>query len=98
MRANVLENSAVTRWTFPDNPSPSAVIQQLSAELGLPSVVAKILAARGMETPEKAGRFLFPKIQELCDPFLLPGMKTAVEHLVSAMSRWRSVWIVRERR
>jgi len=85
MRANIFETAAVTRWTFPAEPVPAAVIQELSNALGLPPVVAKILARRGKETPEKARPFLFPKLEELCDPFLLPSMKSAVEFLISAI-------------
>jgi single-stranded-DNA-specific exonuclease len=93
MRANILETATATRWIFPDEPSPAAVIQELSSALGLPPVVAKILARRGLDTPEKARHFLYPKIQELCDPFLLPSMKRSVELLVSAIREREPIMI-----
>ncbi|MGH8003971.1 MAG: single-stranded-DNA-specific exonuclease RecJ, partial [Limisphaerales bacterium] len=84
MRAETAEKTGTTRWIFPSEPS-SALVQPLIRDLGLPSPIAKILANRGFENPEEADRFLNPKLEELCDPFLLPAMREAVELIVGAI-------------
>ncbi|HEU4436582.1 MAG TPA: DHH family phosphoesterase, partial [candidate division Zixibacteria bacterium] len=84
MRADTTEKNFAARWVFQPEPSPTSV-QPLVHGLGLPSPIAKILANRGFESPEQAGRFLNPKLEELCDPFLLPSMREAVELIVGAI-------------
>ena len=44
---------------------------------GVPPVVASLLLARGIDTPEKARAFLHPEEGQLTDPFLLDGMERA---------------------
>ena len=52
---------------------------------GLSPVVAQLLAARGVYTPEDAGRFLDTKLVHLRDPSELPGVPAAVERVVAAI-------------
>ena len=57
-----------------------------SAPLGdLPGWLSALLRARGVDTEEKARRFLHPSLAGLCDPFLLEGMETAVSLIRSAV-------------
>ncbi len=44
----------------------------------LPVWLSSILRTRGIDTPEKAERFLHPSLEQLHDPFLMPGMEKAV--------------------
>ena len=44
---------------------------------GMPPVVASLLLARGIDTPEKTRAFLHPEEGQLTDPFLLDGMERA---------------------
>ena len=53
--------------------------------LGCPVFLARLLAARGLAEPEAARRFLEPRLKDLADPFLLPGMRPAIERLVKAI-------------
>ncbi len=84
MRAEITEKTTPTRWVFPSEP-PSALVQPLVRDLDLPLPIAKILANRGFVNPGEADRFLNPKLEELCDPFLLPSMRQAVELIVGAI-------------
>ena len=61
-----------------------AVFAQLSRDLAVSSVTARILAGRGVASVEEAQSFLSPALASLSDPFLLKGMEAAVERLVAA--------------
>ena len=84
MRAETTEKTSSARWVFPPEPSWS-LVQPLIQDAGLPSSIAKILANRGFDTPERAERFLHPNLEELCNPFLLPAMQAAVEFITGAI-------------
>ncbi len=71
------------RWSI--RPADPAVVQSLTAALGLSTPIAQILAARGIHTPEAAHAFLHPGPGQLHDPFLFRDMKTAVERLAAAL-------------
>ncbi|MDD6051312.1 MAG: single-stranded-DNA-specific exonuclease RecJ [Clostridiales bacterium] len=44
----------------------------------LPLWLSALLRGRGVDTPEKAERFLYPSLAQLHDPFLMQGMDRAV--------------------
>lgn len=44
----------------------------------LPVWLSSLLRTRGIDTPEKAERFLHPSLEQLHDPFLMQGMEKAV--------------------
>lgn len=57
----------------------------MSQRLGLPEIVGRVLAARGV-SPEEADRFLSPTLKELLpDPSHLRDMDRAVQRLVQAL-------------
>ena len=55
----------------------------LAAACGLHEVTARILFARGIDTPEKARRFLAPSRRHFLSPFLMRGMRELVDELAS---------------
>jgi len=55
--------------------------------LGCPPFLARLLAMRGMADPSEAQRFLDPRLKNLSDPFLLPGMRPAIERILAAIDR-----------
>ncbi|MCS7213966.1 MAG: single-stranded-DNA-specific exonuclease RecJ [Candidatus Calescibacterium sp.] len=61
------------------------VAEKISNELGIPSIVSKILVSRGQNTPTKAEKFLNPKIEDAENPFIFPDMKKASERLARAI-------------
>ena len=58
---------------------------------GLPGWLSALLRARGVDTEEKARRFLSPSAEDLHDPFLLPGMEKAVALLKDAIARGKTI-------
>jgi single-stranded-DNA-specific exonuclease len=66
--------------------SPKPEAKALSLELGLPQEIAQILVNRGVLSPESAHEFLFAKLDNLYDPFLMKGMREAVARIKRAVS------------
>lgn len=52
----------------------------------LPQWLSSLLRTRGVDTPEKAERFLHPSLEHLHDPFLMPGMDKAVRLIRQAIA------------
>lgn len=48
------------------------------------SVLCQCLANRGLTTPESARAFLWPRLAQLGDPFLLPDMDRAIQRVLEA--------------
>ncbi len=51
----------------------------------MPLWLSSLLRARGVDTPEKAERFLYPDVSHLHDPFLMQGMDKAVRVIRAAI-------------
>jgi single-stranded-DNA-specific exonuclease len=64
-----------------------AAVQALARDLDVEPVIAKLLALRGISTPEAAEKFLKPSLGHLHDPWLLADMRPAVERLLGAIAR-----------
>ena len=52
--------------------------------LGVSRLLAQCLVNRGLTDPDRAARFLKPRLEQLADPFLLPNMRVAVARLFKA--------------
>src|ERR1700761_5101864 len=71
------------RWILPaDNLQAAASLQ---TDLGVHSVIARILVARGFIDPLGAKDFLRPQLSALHDPFLMLDMERAVSRLQTAL-------------
>ena len=78
-------------------PPPRWVLRPVAAEAmrrvsacttgKLSPLVQRLLAQRDPGSDEAVARFLQPKLQELSDPFLIPGMEAAVNRLLLAADR-----------
>ncbi len=66
---------------------------ELAKELNLHPVLAELLIKRGIETKEKAIGFLYPKLKELHDPFLLPDMDMAIRRIERALGNKERILI-----
>ena len=62
-----------------------AVVESLSAALGMPTVLTNLLVQRGIDTMEKAKKFFSPSLRDLHDPFLMKDMDKAVERIERAV-------------
>ena len=69
------------RWDI--QPSCDAAAD-LVRTLGVPHVVAQVLAQRGYTTAESARAFLKPELSQLHEPGALPGLTEAADRLVAA--------------
>jgi single-stranded-DNA-specific exonuclease len=82
----------------------AARIELLAAELAantrlglrdsqLTTTLARLLAMRAIDDPETAERFLTPSLSHLHSPYLMSGMKTAVDRLDAAIERKEGILI-----
>ncbi len=71
----------------PDDETP--LIERFAAT----PVVVKLLEQRGITTPQEARAFFSPSLQQLHDPFLLPGMDAAVARLNEAMGNKEKILV-----
>lgn len=71
------------RWTITKHDREA--VKLLANELKISPVAAALLIARGYETPEKTCKFLNPSLNDLHEPFLLKGLKEAVERILKAI-------------
>jgi single-stranded-DNA-specific exonuclease len=55
--------------------------------------MARLLAARGISTPQQAQEFLAPSLSHLHSPYLMAGLRTAVERLRAAIERGETTFI-----
>jgi single-stranded-DNA-specific exonuclease len=72
------------KWELAPPADPS-LVSRLASELSLPPVAAEILAGRGLDTKAKAEEFLYPSLDHLLDPFLLPDMDKGVDRVMQAL-------------
>jgi single-stranded-DNA-specific exonuclease len=79
------------RWTFPS--TDPAAIDELARSAKLPRLIAGLLVARGIKTPEAASQFLSPTINDLHAPAEMLGMEGAVARLQQAIAAKETVLI-----
>src|ERR1035438_311451 len=65
----------------------------MTREAGLSPVIARLLIARGIATPEQAQEFLAPSLSHLHSPYLMTGLRTAVDRLRAAIERGETIFI-----
>ncbi len=67
------------------------IITGLAEQTGLTEHITRILYARGVDTAEKIQRFMRPSEKNFLSPFLMSGMKEAVELITQARDEGRTV-------
>lgn len=67
--------------------------EDLTRSLGVCPITARILIGRGIDTVEDGMQFLSPALSAMPDPFLLKGMKAAVERVLRARKSGETVCI-----
>jgi single-stranded-DNA-specific exonuclease len=70
------------RWLV-CKPEPD-LCRTLAGELHLSPVLAQVLVNRGLTEPDAARAFLEPRLRDLADPALLPGIEAALDRLDAA--------------
>ncbi len=66
-------------------------IAVLAKETGLTEQTVRILYARGVDSVSKINRFMSPSAKHFLDPFLLSGMREAVELIAQARNEGKTV-------
>ena len=79
------------RWVLRN--ADSQRVQRLALEMGLPVSLARLLAARGIQNAQQARKFLNPSLEDLHSPYLMTGLRAAVERLRAAIERGETVFI-----
>ncbi len=71
------------RWTL--RPVDETIVARLSEELKVNPAICRILALRGIKDYAGAKLFFRPQLSQLHDPFLMKGMKKAVDRICEAI-------------
>ena len=71
------------RWTL--KPVDEEAAHRLSDELNIQPAICRILALRGIKNYDDARSFFRPELSQLNDPFLMKGMKRAVDRICEAI-------------
>jgi single-stranded-DNA-specific exonuclease len=79
------------RWEL--RPCDEEAAARLSASLGVPAVVGRLLCQRGLDDPTLARRFLNPSLDQLHDPMTLADMPRAVDRISAAIAGQESIAI-----
>ena len=80
------------RWNLKPSPNPKTKAH-LTEVLGVPSVIAHLLAQRGIETFEAAKDFFRSHWGQLHDPFLMKDMELAVTRLEKAITQKEKIMV-----
>lgn len=83
---------AQPRWILKDAPDPE-LVDDFAKEFGLAPAAIALALQRGFADSEAMQRFFQPRLQDLGDPFLLPGMEAAVERVLAAVDGGEEVVI-----
>ena len=84
-----MSSSRSPRWTLRETDVDGW--QALVRQLDLHPIVARILARRGFDDPERAERFLNPSLADMHDPFSMADMDRAVETIVDTLESEGSI-------
>ena len=81
----------VKRWELCQ--TDDEIVEKIAQANHISSLLARILANRGVKTQEEVEKFLNPKIEDLNDPFLLNDMTKAVQRLLKAYEQHEKITI-----
>jgi single-stranded-DNA-specific exonuclease len=73
-------------WHFPPSDTDASV-HALGEALQLPAPLSRLLIKAGFDGVAAAATFLQPRLQDLSDPFLLSGVREAVDRIFTAIDR-----------
>lgn len=79
------------RWMMAD--SDPQVAEDIARIHGFSRAMSQALVARGLVDHEEIEKFLQPRLADLTDPFALPGMKTAVDLILSHIEQESSILV-----
>ena len=68
-------------------------LRHLAGRMSISPVIAQVLINRGMKDADSIQNFLYPSLDNLHDPFLMPDMDRAVNRLKIAIEKGETVLI-----
>ena len=80
------------RWVYA-HPDQEESAPDLGTRLGIPDIIAQLLAIRGIKTYDDAKYFFRPEIENLHDPFLIKDMDLGAERLALAVRKSEKVLV-----
>ncbi len=82
------------RWNYSTlSHDQKNIKNELAKELNVHPVLVELLVNKGIETREEAMKFLYPKLEDLHDPFLLPDMDKAIRRIETALGNKERILI-----
>lgn len=78
-------------WRIAPSDRPAALA--LARAAGVPPIIAQLMLLRGVRTPDDAAHFLNPSLSRLSDPFLMTGMREAVDRITRARDAGEPVMV-----
>ncbi|MBN09051.1 MAG: single-stranded-DNA-specific exonuclease RecJ [Flavobacteriaceae bacterium] len=67
--------------------------KNLQNELNVPKLIAQLLVQRGIELFSEAREFFRPELKDLIDPFLMKGMKKAIDKIIFSIENKETIMI-----
>ncbi|MBP5342024.1 MAG: single-stranded-DNA-specific exonuclease RecJ [Bacteroidales bacterium] len=68
-------------------------VENLAASLGVDRIIATLLVERGVTTFEEARRFFRPGLDQIHDPFLMKGMRQAIDRINKAIENRERIMV-----
>lgn len=68
-------------------------VENLAASLGVDRIIATLLVERGVTTFEEARRFFRPGLDQIHDPFLMKGMRQAIDRINEAIKNKERIMV-----
>ncbi len=88
----LLKNRVKMRWVVAPDPD-FRLVDDLARRVDLPPLVVKILVNRGMTDPDRIIKFINPLMENLVDPFQIPGMEAGVDRTIQALQENETIMI-----
>lgn len=86
-----MQPASQRNWKIRSESCSDQLVQQLSADLHIDVLTARVMALRGIANSNEGETFLAAKLSSLPDPDLLPGMATACTRLEQALQRGEKI-------
>ena len=80
------------RWVIKEETEQPTMIK-LIEELGVSKPIANVLGQRGITTFDEAKAYFRPNLNDLHDPFLMKGMKQAIDRIEKAIANEENILI-----
>jgi single-stranded-DNA-specific exonuclease len=81
------------KWIWEERPQNPQAASELVSRLRLNSLLARVLAARGLHDPDEVNSFFHSNLASLTDPMLLEDMDKAAERLARAIKNKEKICV-----